>query len=546
MGSQTASGRPAAAIPAGSVPASSRPRDVRKAIAYIRANLHRVIPIAELAARAGVSERTLHGHFRTFIGATPGGFSMRVRLAAVRRELQEPSRCDPVTDVALRYGFAHLGRFSRHYRQAFGETPSATRRAAIAPKSGAGTDLAAPAPRGDRPEIVVMPFTAPPALSELSRLLADSIAAALTGDAAVSVAPPGMATGRRREVRARYVIRGRIVDAGEQVRVVAALVDAAGDRHLWGDAWDGVIANPFPAIDRVVAGVAHAVLPNIRQAEIARVCRRRPRVLEAWELCLRAYPLLEASTPGTARQALDLHRAIERDPDYALPAGLAAWGHTQLVVQIGSASPAADAEQARLLSARGGILDPDDPVVLTARCVVHTVAEEHDAACALIEGALARSPEARLGPWAWERSGWLRLYSGAARASIACFGRSLRLDTSNAAKVMRFCGIAAGFFDAGRYDLATRWMQRALNAEPGAKWINRTLAVLLGPHRRGAPGEPLFRSATLLSAGYHGWGCDVSDRVLSPRLFVSDSQRPQRSWSPRLTDRRKCGPVRAA
>jgi transcriptional regulator GlxA family with amidase domain len=86
------------------MPASSRPRDVSRAIAHIRANLHRTVPIAELAARAGVSERTPHEHFRTFIGAAPGSFSLRIRLAAVRRELQEPSRRDSITDIALRYG----------------------------------------------------------------------------------------------------------------------------------------------------------------------------------------------------------------------------------------------------------------------------------------------------------------------------------------------------------------------------------------------------------------------------------------------------------
>ena len=40
-----------------------------------------------------------------------------------------------------------------------------------------------------------------------------------------------------------------------------------------------------------------------------------------------------------------------------------------------------------------------------------------------------------------------------------------------------FAGIGAGFFDRGRYDLAARWMRRAVEVETGASWINRTLAV---------------------------------------------------------------------
>lgn len=33
-----------------------------------------------------------------------------------------------VTDIALKWGFAHLGRFAIEYKRAFGESPSATLR----------------------------------------------------------------------------------------------------------------------------------------------------------------------------------------------------------------------------------------------------------------------------------------------------------------------------------------------------------------------------------------------------------------------------------
>jgi AraC-like DNA-binding protein len=53
------------------------------------------------------------------------------RMQAVRRALQ---KADPditrVTDIATEHGFWELGRFAVKYRHAFGETPSATLRAA--------------------------------------------------------------------------------------------------------------------------------------------------------------------------------------------------------------------------------------------------------------------------------------------------------------------------------------------------------------------------------------------------------------------------------
>src|SRR5689334_1904537 len=64
------------------------PRDVRAAIAHIRANLHRVVPLAELAGQAGVSMRTLEAHFHAFVGVTPSAYGIRLRLTAARHDLQ--------------------------------------------------------------------------------------------------------------------------------------------------------------------------------------------------------------------------------------------------------------------------------------------------------------------------------------------------------------------------------------------------------------------------------------------------------------------------
>jgi adenylate cyclase len=218
------------------------------------------------------------------------------------------------------------------------------------------------------------------------------------------------------------------------------------------------------------------VLPSIRQSESERVKGMRPQDMSAYQLCLSAYPLLTAATAPDTRHALDLlHRAIERDPDYALPMAFAAWGYAQLVMQLGSASPAEDRATALRLSTQAGALDHLDPLVLTARSVVQTMADDRLYADDLVRRALARRPSLA---WAWERSGWLRAYAADMRGATTHFGRALRLDPSNPAKTtLALAGISAGLFDRGRYELAARWMRRTLELEPGAAWINRTLAV---------------------------------------------------------------------
>jgi len=84
---------------------------------------------AELAAVAGVGVRVLQESFRQHVGMSPMTYLRRMRLDGVHAEL---SRADPwqvaVSEVATRWGFAHLGRFAGAYRQRFGVSPSQTLR----------------------------------------------------------------------------------------------------------------------------------------------------------------------------------------------------------------------------------------------------------------------------------------------------------------------------------------------------------------------------------------------------------------------------------
>lgn len=105
------------------------PRDVRRALDYIHANAEQPITLVDLVSAAGVPGRTLFKHFRDTQGTTPMRYLRSVRLQRVHAELASGSGA-PVSEVALRWGFTHAGRFSVEYRRRFGETPSATARKA--------------------------------------------------------------------------------------------------------------------------------------------------------------------------------------------------------------------------------------------------------------------------------------------------------------------------------------------------------------------------------------------------------------------------------
>lgn len=104
-----------------------RPRHLRQAESYIEAHLDRPLTIEDMAAAAGVSPRALQLAFRDHRGTTPLAFWRDRRLARAHDDLL--SGRGSVTEIALRWGFAHFGRFAKAYRAHYGLCPRDTLRA---------------------------------------------------------------------------------------------------------------------------------------------------------------------------------------------------------------------------------------------------------------------------------------------------------------------------------------------------------------------------------------------------------------------------------
>lgn len=104
------------------------PRHVKKVEEFIEAHADQPLTPAGLAEYAGVSVRTLYAGFHDFRHLSPMEYLRSVRLQKTRSALQSPCDNRSVTDIALSWGFTHMGRFSQDYRKAFGERPSETKR----------------------------------------------------------------------------------------------------------------------------------------------------------------------------------------------------------------------------------------------------------------------------------------------------------------------------------------------------------------------------------------------------------------------------------
>jgi AraC-like DNA-binding protein len=114
--------------PTGTDRADAHPAALRRALTYIDDHADEPVTVAEIAAAAHITVRALQYAFRRHLDTTPLAHLRRVRLAHAHHELlaADPRDGTTVTQVAVRWGFAHPGRFAALYRAAYGRSPHRT------------------------------------------------------------------------------------------------------------------------------------------------------------------------------------------------------------------------------------------------------------------------------------------------------------------------------------------------------------------------------------------------------------------------------------
>lgn len=105
------------------------PYYVKRARDYIHEHAGSAISLEQLAHHAGCGYRTLQIGFNDVYGMSPMAYSRHVRLQLARVDLLAACGNASVREVASRWGFSHLGAFTRAYHKQFGVLPSRTLRA---------------------------------------------------------------------------------------------------------------------------------------------------------------------------------------------------------------------------------------------------------------------------------------------------------------------------------------------------------------------------------------------------------------------------------
>lgn len=105
------------------------PRAIQRAVEFIEAEPARIMTVTDVAAAACLSVRAVEVGFKRHLGVTPMAFVRDTRLARAHADLVDADpEATTVSQVAGRWGFAHLGRFTQSYRLRYSALPSETLR----------------------------------------------------------------------------------------------------------------------------------------------------------------------------------------------------------------------------------------------------------------------------------------------------------------------------------------------------------------------------------------------------------------------------------
>ncbi|GAA2716819.1 MULTISPECIES: helix-turn-helix domain-containing protein [Streptomyces] len=103
------------------------PSALQPVLRWMEDNLHRPLTLADIAARANASVRTLNRHFRSQTGTTPLQWLLRARIHRARQLLETTTLS--VAHIADRTGFGSPTTLRHHFTRHTGTSPQAYRAA---------------------------------------------------------------------------------------------------------------------------------------------------------------------------------------------------------------------------------------------------------------------------------------------------------------------------------------------------------------------------------------------------------------------------------
>jgi len=264
-----------------------------------------------------------------------------------------------------------------------------------------------------------------------------------------------------------HVVEGSVQRAANKVRVIAQLIDARNDAHLWAQTYDRDLADVFAIQSEIAKAIADQLQAKLSPNEKKAIEQPPTTDLAAFDLYSRAKSLLLTASFSVTqdqdrRKAIELlDEAVKRDPSFFDAYCQLAGAHEDLYAVSGS-----DHTPARLALAGAAVqaatrLRPDAAETHLARAqYLYYGLRDYAGALAELEIARRALPN---DPRLFELTGYILRLRGQQEEGLQNLERAVELDPRNFNTLQQ---ISLSYQYLGRYAEAIAALDRALAIVP--------------------------------------------------------------------------------
>src|SRR5438094_322562 len=231
-----------------------------------------------------------------------------------------------------------------------------------------------------------------------------------------------------------HVVEGSVQRAANKVRVIAQLIDARNDVHLWAQTYDRDLADVFAIQSEIAKGIVDQLQAKLSPAEKSAIEQRPTTDVAAFELYSRAKDLIlnvgfTAIFAQNLRSGIDLlNQALARDPSFFAAQCQLALAHDTLYSLGTDHTPASLALADKALRAASQ-LRPDAGETHLARANhLYLAYRDYDGALAKLEVVRGTMPNS---PRVFELTGFIARRRGAHEEGLRNLERAVALDPRN-------------------------------------------------------------------------------------------------------------------
>jgi adenylate cyclase len=262
-------------------------------------------------------------------------------------------------------------------------------------------------PLPEKPSIAVLPFdnlSGDPDQDYLADGIAENIITALSYIPEIFViARNSTFTYKGKAVKAqevaedlgvRYILEGSVqLGAGDRVRIMAQLIDAASGRHLWADRYDRDLQDLFALQDEITLKIVVALQVKLPVGEQTRLASKIRPTFEAWSYYVRGSDHKMRHTKADNAKAREFfERAASLAPGYAMVFTALGWTHFDDAHHGWSESREESLLRAVELAKKAQALDDSDPMIHALWGAIYLQQRRYDQAIAEGEKSVALGP----------------------------------------------------------------------------------------------------------------------------------------------------------